>query len=189
MTKHIVLSRITTAQPTLDQTDARGAHTCHPGVPRSPGVRSIQESHPHGVRREPSGPGAEGPSPTPAALTSSCLRASSCSRRSRAILCALSASAFRRSSCSFSFARFSKFALMLLVLLLTAGRRGSRLTSDATASPGLSPAPGDRGARPAGPTPSQRHRRLSRASCLVPLYPKHHYSLPPHTQEEKNNFP
>ena len=44
---------------------------------------------------------------------------SSCSCRSWAILCARSASAFRRSSCSFSFARFSKFALMLLVLLFT----------------------------------------------------------------------
>lgn len=64
-------------------------------------------------------------------LTSSCRRASSCSRRSFAILCALSASAFRLSSCSFSFARFSKLALMLLVLLLTRGegRRDFHLTS------------------------------------------------------------
>lgn len=64
-------------------------------------------------------------------LTSSCRRASSCSRRSFAILCALSASAFRLSSCSFSFARFSKLALMLLVLLLTRGEksRDFRLTS------------------------------------------------------------
>lgn len=57
-------------------------------------------------------------------LTSSCLRGSSCSCLSFATLCALSASAFRLSSCSFSFARFSKLALMLLVLLFTAD--GSR---------------------------------------------------------------
>lgn len=52
-------------------------------------------------------------------LTSSFLRASSCSCFSLAILWALSASAFLRSSCSFSLARFSKLARMLLVLLAT----------------------------------------------------------------------
>lgn len=50
-------------------------------------------------------------------LTSSFLRASSCSCFSLAILWALSASAFLRSSCSLSLARFSKLARMLLVLL------------------------------------------------------------------------
>lgn len=52
-------------------------------------------------------------------LTSSFLRASSCSCFSLAILWARSASAFLRSSCSFSLARFSKLARMLLVLLAT----------------------------------------------------------------------
>lgn len=56
-------------------------------------------------------------------LTSSFLRASSCSCFSLAILWALSASAFLRSSCSFSLARFSKLARMLLVLLATVTRK------------------------------------------------------------------
>ena len=113
----------------------------HPGLGQQ-GCRAGQLSHVWGqepgpsVRLKPSvregavptitprtgdgraGPGAPGP-PAPPTLTSSCRRAASCSCRSWAILCARSASAFRRSSCSFSFARFSKFALMLLVLLFT----------------------------------------------------------------------
>lgn len=83
-------------------------------------------------------------------LTCSCLRASSCSCLSFAILCALSASAFRRSSCSFSFARFSKFALMLLVLLFTTeGRRDARRASERQRVP--RPQPRTRAACHAGP--------------------------------------
>lgn len=83
-------------------------------------------------------------------LTCSRLRASSCSCFSFAVLWAFSASTFRLSSCSFSFARFSKFARMLLVLLFTTeGRRDARRASERQRIP--RPQPRARAACHAGP--------------------------------------
>ena len=94
----------------------------------------------------------------PPALTSSCLRAASCPF---AVLCARSASAFHPSSGSFSFARFSKLALMLLVLLLTTEE--GEIYSGRHHLPRTRPAPGRPVPREAG-TPAEGEAPPSAAS-------------------------
>lgn len=95
----------------LDEEDAAGGK-------RTSGERRVREDGPF-----------SGAAPAPA-LTSSCRRASSCSRLSAASLCALSARRLLSCSCSCSRDRLSKLALMLLVLPVATEGRGGHISSD-----------------------------------------------------------